>query len=97
MSPLELEMPRKTTSQKPQGKALNMRLPADLHDALLDGERVLALLAAASHEDAPDFSKALRRFMRIGLDVTFAKVGGRPQSESDWVALEATLLAPKSH
>ncbi len=90
-------MPRKTPTTKKQNEQITLRVPGDLADAIRDGERLLVLLAKTNGEDAPDSSKAMRRFLRLGLDVIFGRVGGRPQSESDWEALEASLLTPKKH
>jgi len=74
-----------------------LRVDDDLFGDLQDGHRLLTLIAKVNNDDAPGFSKALRRFLRLGLDVLFSKVGGRPQSESDWAAVEASLLANKKH
>lgn len=90
-------MPRKPIKPSELMTQLNIRVPPDLMADLRDGHRALSLLARSNAEDAPDLSKSMRRLWRLGLDVVFAKVGGRPQSEADWQALEATLLSKKSH
>lgn len=76
---------------------LVLRVDAGLFASLQDGHRVLELLARMNGDDSPGFSGALRRLLRIGLDVTFDKVGGRPKTEADWQALEASLVALKKH
>ncbi|HEY0881160.1 MAG TPA: hypothetical protein VGD87_06510 [Archangium sp.] len=78
-------------------KQLVLRVDEDLMADLQDGHRALTLLARVNNDDVPSFSKALRRVIRLGLDVLFNKVGGRPQTEADWSALEASLQANKKH
>lgn len=81
-------------SRKPSPKqvdAVNLRVDAELSAYLQDGLRAVTLMAQVNGDDAPDMSRALRRFLRVGLDVTFSKLGGRPQSEADWAALEESL------
>lgn len=97
LAPSVDHMARAKTPKPKQTEQINLRVPLELRDALRDGDRVLALLAKVNGEDAPGSSKSMRRFLRLGLDVIFHKVGGRPQSESDWEALEASLLATKKH
>ncbi|MFT3708068.1 MAG: hypothetical protein QM817_10465 [Archangium sp.] len=92
------DVARKPNPKKePMGKVVGVRLPDALLAEAQDGVRVLGLIARYSGEDAPDISKALRRFVRLGLDVTFHKVGGRPQSEADWEALEQSLASRQSN
>lgn len=84
---------RKTAGpKKQQMEPLNLRVDAELQADLEAAARVLDLLARANGEDPVGLSQAIRRVMRMGNDVVFSKVGGRPQLESDWAALETTLL-----
>lgn len=98
LTPSFTDMARKTptATKRPTGQ-VTLRVDPDLEASLQDGERVLGLLAKSNGEDAPDSSKSMRRFLRLGLDLIFNRVGGRPQTEADWAALEASLLAPKKH
>lgn len=95
---ISIDMAAAKKTGKPRlEEQLVLRVDARLFEALQDGHRVLELLAKLNGDDSPGFSGALRRLLRIGLDVTFSKAGGRPQSEADWQALEASLIALKKH
>lgn len=86
----EDDVARKNSSktEKEPTSAINLRVPESLSEEIEDGRRMLEILGRANGEDAPDTSKAIRRVIRLGLDVLFGKNGGRPKTEQDWAAFE---------